>query len=86
MPPAGGVHGRIGMELGTYVVTFAKPRRLGLTYNSDTGFVLSEDPPVVRMPDVGFVRTERLPADHNNGLLLRVGPDFTLLVREIFAI
>lgn len=80
MAPAGGTHGRIEMEIGAPLYAFVKPRHLGLVYSSDTGFVLSENPPVVRMPDVGYVRTERLPPDHDNGKFLRVVPDLVVEV------
>jgi hypothetical protein len=58
-------------------------RRLGRVYGPDTGFVIADDPPTVRVPDVAFVRADRLPPDRDRGRFLRVPPD---LVVEILSI
>ena len=63
MAPAGGEHGTIGMNAGTYINVFVRQNDLGAVFNSDTGFIISTDPDTVRMPDVSFVRKERILAD-----------------------
>lgn len=41
---------------------FAKPRALGEAWVGDIGFWLEHDPDTVRVPDVAFIRQERLRA------------------------
>ena len=80
MAAAGGRHGRVDVNLVIFVGSFVKTNRLGYVYDSSTGFVISEDPPTVRVPDVAFVRTERLPAGFDDGRFLRVIPDLVVEV------
>ena len=61
MPPTGGEHGEIATELTLSVASFVRDNQLGKVYVSDTGFVLSEKPPIVLAPDLAFVRNDRLP-------------------------
>ena len=61
MAPAGGEHGAIGMNAGTYINVFVRQNDLGAVFNSDTGFIISTDPDTVRCPDVSFVRKENIP-------------------------
>ena len=63
MPPAGYEHGVIGFDIGAEIRQFVKANDLGRVSNSDTGFIISTDPDTVRMPDVSFVRKERIPAE-----------------------
>jgi Uma2 family endonuclease len=39
--------------------SFVRPRRLGVVYAGDSGFVLARKPDTVRGPDVAFVSAER---------------------------
>jgi Uma2 family endonuclease len=48
---------RIIVLLGMHVL----PNKLGQLYSADGGFVLFPDRETVRVPDVAFVRTERMP-------------------------
>jgi Uma2 family endonuclease len=80
MPPAGGEPSRLALEIGSSLVGFVKPRRLGQVYGADGGFVLSEHPLTLRSPDVGFVKTERLPENFRDGGYLRVVPDLVVEV------
>lgn len=59
-PPAGFAHGDLGSGLLTRLRIYARHRGLGTVVGPDTGFVLSEEPPTVRSPDVAFVRAEKL--------------------------
>ena len=63
MAPAGYEHGVIGFDFGAEIRQFVKAHDLGRVSNSDTGFLISRDPDTVRMPDVSFVRKERIPPD-----------------------
>src|SRR5215207_6159333 len=56
----GGLHGRVGFDLGLRVGNFVLARNLGRLYTSDTGFVIENDPLSVLRPDVAFVRAERI--------------------------
>lgn len=82
MPAAGGRHGRLGVNVSSQLRAFVSAHGLGYVYDAQTGFVLSEQPPTIRVPDVGFVRTERLPEGFDDGGFLRVAPD---LVVEIIS-
>jgi Uma2 family endonuclease len=82
MPPAGETHGRVGGSLHGHLAVYAFPRKLGYVYLSKTGYVLSEDPPTVRMPDVSFIRAERLPAPGDRDGFIRISPD---LVAEVIS-
>ena len=82
MPPAGETHGRVGGSLHVHLGAYVLPRNLGYVYLSETGYVLSENPPTVRMPDVSFIRAERLPAPGDRDGFIRIAPD---LVAEVIS-
>lgn len=75
MTPGGEDHGLFGLAVASSLYTHVVPPRLGRAFGADTGFVLSADPPVVRVPDAAFVRAERLPANRDRNRFLRVVPD-----------
>jgi Uma2 family endonuclease len=77
-PPAGGWHGEIGLELARVVANFVRENRLGRVFMAETGFVLSEDPPTVRGPDLAFVATGRLPAGPSPAGFPRLAPDLAV--------
>lgn len=60
-PAAGFEHGRITAIVGSILTRFVGERNLGVVVGAETGFVLAEDPPIVRAPDAAFVATARLP-------------------------
>ena len=60
---AGGRHGEIAFEFGRRAGNHVTDRSLGRLYSSDTGFVLFRNPDVVVMPDVAFVRGDRVPPE-----------------------
>lgn len=80
MPPAGGEHGEIGVELTGHLWLHVREHRLGRTYSADTGFILERDPDTVLAPDVAFIRTERLPAKADRVGFLPVPPDLAVEV------
>jgi Uma2 family endonuclease len=79
MPPAGMEHGDCGIEIAFLLKAFVKKHDLGKVYGADTGFKLSDD--TVRVPDVAFVRKERLAAVHGKGFG-KGAPDLAI---EIFS-
>lgn len=63
VPGAGALHGLIVALVFRLIDAFARDRNLGLTFSDGTGFVLGRSPDRLRIPDVAFVRWERVPAD-----------------------
>jgi len=63
MPPTGGWHGRISMDLGTALNNYVKAHQAGMVLGAETGFLVSHpgDPDTVLAPDVAFVARDRLP-------------------------
>ena len=82
MAPTGEEHGRIEGDVFGLLYTEVRKRRLGRLYSSDTGFVLRENPDIVRSPDVAFVRQERLPLPVTSGGFIRGAPDLAVEVRS----
>lgn len=80
MPPAGGDHGEYGNNIGGFVWMYVRQHRLGKTFNSETGFLLSRDPDTVLVPDSAFVSTERLPAKADRRGFMPVAPDLAVEV------
>ena len=62
MAPAGNVHGRLAMTLGSSLFEHVRDNDLGVVFAADTGFKISADPDTVRAPDVAFARHERVEA------------------------
>ncbi|MGH7556403.1 MAG: Uma2 family endonuclease [Gemmatimonadota bacterium] len=62
-PPAGFEHGGIAAQIASCLNPFVRRHALGKVVGAETGFVLFDDPPTVRAPDVAFVARERLPTD-----------------------
>ena len=62
MTPAGNVHGRVAMNVGTALNNHVKSHNLGTVYAAETGFRLATDPDTVRAPDVAFVSRDRVEA------------------------
>src|SRR3712207_5211407 len=63
MTPAGERHGDSGAGFVARLWLHAVPAGLGRVYGADTGFVVFDDPRLVRVPDAAFVRADRLPPD-----------------------
>jgi Uma2 family endonuclease len=61
MSPAGFDHGGIAGNMALALGGFVKPRSLGIVVTAEAGFRIARDPDTVRVPDVAFVRTERIP-------------------------
>ena len=62
-PPGGFEHGDVAFEIGLLLRSFVKEHGLGKVVGTDSGFVLFDEPPTVRAPDVAFVREDRLDFD-----------------------
>ncbi|HEX4682045.1 MAG TPA: Uma2 family endonuclease [Gemmatimonadaceae bacterium] len=79
-PPPGGPHGLAATNLLYLIESFARPRKLGRAFSDGTGYELLRLPRTVRMPDVSFVRAQRLPKEGVGPGLLRLAPDLVVEV------
>jgi Uma2 family endonuclease len=61
MSPAGFDHGGIAGNIALALGAFVKPRSLGAVVTAEPGFQIARDPDTVRVPDVAFVRADRIP-------------------------
>jgi len=77
-PPAGMDHGRVASRITFLVTGYVDRNRLGEVFTADTGFVLFQDPPTVRAPDVAFVSRDRLPSPEEFVGFGRLAPDFAV--------
>ena len=78
MPPAGGEHGEIETELIVHLRLHAAARGAGKVYPGDTGFFFQHDQEIVLLPDVAFVRAERLPPPAQRRGYLDLIPDLAV--------
>lgn len=62
MTPAGWQHGRIAGTIASELGPYVRKHGLGAMATAEASFRLSADPDTVRVPDVSFVRRERLDA------------------------
>lgn len=62
--PPGLGHGNLALRIGSHVLAFVEPRRLGVVA-VESGFVMRRGPDTVHGPDVSFVRRERVPAEES---------------------
>jgi Uma2 family endonuclease len=75
---AGGLSaGLIATNLAFEMAAFADHRRLGLAVIAPTGFQIARDPDTVRVPDVAFIRAERIPPGGARGFFQGV-PDIAV--------
>src|SRR6266545_7900045 len=60
MAPASWIPGLVASRTDHIIQSFLDEHPLGFCSGADTGYLLRTDPDVVRAPDVGFVRAERV--------------------------
>ncbi|MBX6331527.1 MAG: Uma2 family endonuclease [Gemmatimonadaceae bacterium] len=58
--PAGFEHSALVRAIAMRVQAYATEHGLGVTTVADGGYLLEENPDTVRVPDVGFIRQERI--------------------------
>jgi Uma2 family endonuclease len=78
-PPAGGPHGRAGTNLIALLGAHLSGRNFGSLFGS-VGYELLTLPHTVRVPDVSYVRADRLPAEGIGPGLLKLAPDLAVEV------
>ena len=79
-PPAGGPHGRVVINILRRLLAHVEAHGLGWVFADGTGYQLLELPRTVRVPDVSFVRTDRLPVEGIGPGLLTLAPDLAIEV------
>lgn len=76
--PMGGRHGEIGVEFVGPLYGYLRSNRIGRIYTEGTHFVVLRNPDVVLMPDVAFVRAERLPPEDVREGFMPLAPDLAV--------
>ena len=67
MSPSGYEHGIVAGRIHGYLFSHVRTRHLGMVTAAETGFQIGHDPDTVRAPDVGFIRTDRVPRVRTRG-------------------
>jgi Uma2 family endonuclease len=78
--PSSGGSSSLAMTIGYLLGMHVRPRKLGRIYGADAGFVLFPDRETVRVPDVAFVRAERMPEGEGRWHVPRLAPDLAVEV------
>jgi len=81
-PRPGARHGRLTVILSVEIEMFAREHALGLTF-ADAGFVLADDPPTVRGPDVAFLTQETVRREGSPAGFWRVAPDLAVEILSL---
>lgn len=79
-PPAGAPHGFAGANLVFLLAAHVRAQGLGRVFGDGLGYELLQLPHTVRVPDVSFVRAERLPEHGSGPGLLKMAPDLAVEV------
>lgn len=82
VPGAGGEASHIAGLIFVLLWPFVKARNLGLLTTADGSYILRHDPLTVVVPDVAFVRWERLPGRTHPTGYVPVPPDLAIGVRS----
>jgi Uma2 family endonuclease len=77
MTPPGGGHGRLLLDFGSQLRAFVLASDIGELFG-DSGFRLSQDPDIVRAPDIAFLRWERVPPEETIDRFLPGPPDLAI--------
>lgn len=80
VPSAGGEASNIALVIGAILLTFA--RRLGLVTGADGTYILTRDRRTTVVPDVAFVRWDRLPDHQRPKRYIPVPPDLAVEVQS----
>jgi Uma2 family endonuclease len=80
MPPAGGRHGNVAIQIGGMLNAYIKANQLGPVFAAETGFILRRNPDTVRAPDASFVAKERLPTGELPIGFMDMAPDLAVEV------
>ena len=61
-------------------IGFAGPRKLGVFFAAETGFIVARSPDAVLAPDIGFVRVEKIHSAGISDKFFALPPDFAVEV------
>ncbi|MEX1094405.1 MAG: Uma2 family endonuclease [Planctomycetales bacterium] len=73
-------HGRVCINIGYELESWARKCSAGMVVSNDSGVVTTRNPDSVRGPDVAFVRAERVPPRHLLKQWLDIPPDLIVEV------
>lgn len=76
-PAPAPLHGRVSVEISAPLHVFVKEHGLGVVL-VEVGFVLTEDPPTVRVPDISFVTRDRIPPEGYDAGFWHLAPDLVI--------
>lgn len=79
-PPPGAPHGSAAVNLVVALAVHVKANGLGRVFADSFGYILTQLPHTVRVPDLSFVRADRLPPEGIGPGLLRFAPDLAVEV------
>lgn len=79
-PPPGGPHGRAATNLVFLLSLHVRPRGMGWVFCDGVGYQLLQLPRTVRVPDLSYVRADRLPREGIGPGLMKLAPDLAVEV------
>jgi Uma2 family endonuclease len=74
-----GIHGDIALEVGSRLRAWAKAGKHGYT-GVEAGYLLDHNPDLLRLPDVSYVQTERIPSSGIPDKHWELAPDLVVEV------
>jgi Uma2 family endonuclease len=80
MTPSSDGSSSLAASITAMLWNHVRPNKLGRVYSADGGFVLFPDRETVRVPDVAFVRAERMPQGEARRHFPRLAPDLVVEV------
>ena len=80
MPPASDWPTSVTRTIGAILWHHVHSRKLGRVYSAEAGFVIFPNRETVRVPDVAFVRAERMPQGEARWHFPRLAPDLAVEV------
>jgi Uma2 family endonuclease len=78
--PAGFESSSLGHRIGRIVGNYVDAHGLGAMTGADGGYVLFPDRATIRVPDVAFIREDRLPPESERSRFPRLAPDLAIEV------
>ncbi len=82
MAPAGGMHGKVAINIAAPLKMYVSQNKLGTVYAAETGFLLSTNPDTVRAPDTAYVETSRVEKIENEYGYFPGAPDLAVEVNS----
>lgn len=80
VPGAGGVASGLAAWIVSLLTQFVRPQRLGMVTGADGTYIILQEPQTIVVPDVAFVRWDRLPGGIAPDGFVPVPPDLVVEV------